>query len=63
MIYVKRCASVLSSRSFIVAGLTFKSLIYFKVIFVYGRVLFKTWLHGNKGLLWSEVDQRVLLEE
>ena len=32
--------SVLSSRSFIVSGLTFKSLIYFKVIFVYGRVLF-----------------------
>ena len=34
-IYAKKC-SMLSSRSFIVSGLTFKSLIHFEFTFVYG---------------------------
>ena len=34
-IYVKKC-SVFSSRSFIVSGVTFKSLIHFEFTFVYG---------------------------
>ena len=39
MIYVRESESVLplfSSRNFIVSGLTFRSLIHFKFIFVYG---------------------------
>ena len=37
VIYVEECfAYVLSSRSFIVSGLTFRSLIHFEFIFVYG---------------------------
>ena len=35
IIYVKEC-SMFSSRSFMVSGLTFRSLIYFQFIFVYG---------------------------
>ena len=34
VIYVKEC-SMFSSKSFIVPGLTFRSLIYFEFIFVY----------------------------
>ena len=34
MIYVRECLPMFSSRSFIVSGLTFRSLIHF--IFVYG---------------------------
>ena len=36
MIYVRECLPMFSSRSFIVSGLTFRSLIYFEFIFVYG---------------------------
>ena len=37
MMYVGECfACVLSSRSFIVSGLTLRSLIHFEFIFVYG---------------------------
>ena len=36
MIYVKSVLPVFSSRSFIVSGLTFSSLIHFEFIFVYG---------------------------
>ena len=32
-----------SSRSFIVSGLTFRSLIHFEFIFVYGLWIFLTW--------------------
>ena len=35
MIYVIECP-MFSSKSFIVSGLTFRSLIYFEFIFVYG---------------------------
>ena len=35
MIYVKEC-SMFSSKSFIMSGLTFSSLIHFEFIFVYG---------------------------
>ena len=35
VIYVREC-SMFSSKSFIVSGLTFRSLIHFKFIFVYG---------------------------
>ena len=35
MIYVRGC-SMFSSRSFIVYGLTFRSLIHFEFIFMYG---------------------------
>ena len=35
MIYVREC-SMFSSKSFIVSGLTFRSLIHFEFIFVYG---------------------------
>ena len=36
MIYVGECLAKFSSRSFIVSGLTFRSLIHFEFIFVYG---------------------------
>ena len=36
MIYVRECLPVFSSRSFILSGLTFRSLIHFEFIFVYG---------------------------
>ena len=36
MIYVKECSAYVSSKSFIVSGLTFRSLIHFEFIFVYG---------------------------
>ena len=36
MIYVRECLPMFSSRSFIVSGLTFRSLICFEFIFVYG---------------------------
>ena len=35
MIYVGECLPIFSSRSFIVSGLTFRSLIHFEFIFVY----------------------------
>ena len=36
MIYVREFLPVFSSRSFIVSGLTCRSLIHFEFIFVYG---------------------------
>ena len=36
MIYVRECLPVFSSRSFIVSGLRFRSLIHFEFISVYG---------------------------
>ena len=36
MIYVESVLPMFSSRSFIVSGLTFRSLIYFEFIFVCG---------------------------
>ena len=36
MIYVRECFAYVSSRSFIVADLTFRSLIHFEFIFGYG---------------------------
>ena len=36
LLYVKSVLPVFSSSSFIVSGLTFRSLIYFEFIFVYG---------------------------
>ena len=36
MIYVRECFAYVSSRSFIVSGPTFRSLIHFEFIFVYG---------------------------
>ena len=36
MMYVRECVPMFSSRSFIVSGLTFRSLIHFEFIFVYG---------------------------
>ena len=36
MIYVGECLPMFSSRSFIVSGLTFRSLIHFEFISVYG---------------------------
>ena len=36
MIYVRECFAKFSSQSFIVSGLTFRSLIHFEFIFVYG---------------------------
>ena len=36
MIYGREFLPMLSSRSFIVSGLTFRSLIHFEFIFVYG---------------------------
>ena len=36
VIYVKSVLPMLSSRDFIVSGLTFRSLIHFEFIFVYG---------------------------
>ena len=36
MVYVGECLPMVSSRSLIVSGLTFRSLIHFEFIFVYG---------------------------
>ena len=36
VIYVGECFAYFSSRSFIVSSLTFRSLIHFEFIFVYG---------------------------
>ena len=36
MMYVRSVLPMFSSRSFIVSGLTFRSLIHFEFIFVYG---------------------------
>ena len=36
MIYVIECLPMFFSKSFIVSGLTFRSLIHFEFIFVYG---------------------------
>ena len=36
MIYVRECFAYVLSRSFLVSGLTFKSLIHFEFIFMYG---------------------------
>ena len=36
MIYVRECLPMFSSKSFIVSGLTFRSLIHFEFISVYG---------------------------
>ena len=36
MIFVIECSAMFSSKSFIVSGLTFRSLIHFEFIFVYG---------------------------
>ena len=36
MMYVGECLPMFSSRSFIVSGLTLRSLIHFEFIFVYG---------------------------
>ena len=38
MIYVRECLPMFSSRSYIVSGLTFRSLIHFEFIFVYGVI-------------------------
>ena len=35
-IYVKECSAFVSSKRFIVSGLTFRSLIHFEFIFVHG---------------------------
>ena len=36
VIYVRECLPMFSSKSFIVSGLSFRSLIHFEFIFVYG---------------------------
>jgi len=36
VMYVRECLPMFSSRSFIVSGLMFRSLIHFEFIFVYG---------------------------
>ena len=36
VIYVRECFAYVLSRSFLVSGLTFKSLIHFEFIFMYG---------------------------
>ena len=36
MMYVRECFAYVSSTSFIVSGLMFRSLIHFEFIFVYG---------------------------
>ena len=36
VIYAKECLPIFSSKSFIVSNLTFRSLIHFEFIFVYG---------------------------
>ena len=36
MIYIRECFAYVSSKSFIVSGLMYRSLIHFEFIFVYG---------------------------
>ena len=36
MMYVRECFAYVPSRSFIVSDLTFRSLIHFEFVFVYG---------------------------
>ena len=58
MIYVGECLAIFSSRSFIVSGLTFRSLIYFEFIFVYGVkkcssfILFIAMVNGIVSLIF-----------
>ena len=51
MIYVRECFAYVSSRSFIVSHLTFRSLIHFEFIFVYGISNYSSFI------LLQEVDQ------
>ena len=51
MIYVGECLPMFSSRSFIVSGLTFRSLVHFEFIFVYGV------RRCSSFILLQEVDQ------
>ena len=56
MVYAGECLAMFSSRSFIVSGLTFRSLIHFEFIFVYGvSVLvsfFYKWLTSFPSTTW-----------
>ena len=45
MIYVGECFPMFSSRSFIVSGFTFRSLIHFEYIFVHGVRKCSSFIH------------------
>ena len=49
MIYVRKRLPMFSSRSFMVSGLTLRSLIHFEFIFVYGITI--SYLHYYKSFL------------
>ena len=49
MIYVIECSAMFSSKSFIMSGLTFRSLIHFEFIFV-GNTLILNILFGKFSL-------------
>ena len=60
LIYV-RVSCLLSSRSFIVSALTFRSLIHFELIFVYGVRECSSFILSHVALLFSQHQARVLM--
>ena len=54
MMYVGECFAMFSSRSFIVSGLTFRSLIHFEFIFVYGVRKCSSFIHLQVGDQFSQ---------
>ena len=49
MVYVGEILPMFSSRSFIISGLTFRSLIHFEFIFVYGV----RWARKRTEMVWT----------
>ena len=55
LIYITECSACVFLLSFIVSGLTFRSLIHFEFIFVYG-------VRNTTGLYFNVVISKILLE-
>jgi len=54
VIYVRECSVFSSNKSFIVSGLTFKSLIHFEFIFVYGVRECSDFILSHAAVLFSQ---------
>ena len=54
MMYVRECSVFSSNKSFIVSGLTFKSLIHFEFIFVYGVRKCSNFILSHAAVLFSQ---------
>ena len=53
MIYAKECLPIFSSKSFIVSNLTFRSLIHFEFIFVYGVRKYSNFIISHVAVQFS----------